>query len=374
MICHLTVLLQKIENMLRVAGIALVGLFVLAGCTNEPSETARGRGADKTVAVLVEQVRFSDELTRIEAVGTSRAIQSVTITPLASGEVVAVNFGPGLSVSKGDVLVQLDARNEKLAIELARIRREDAKKLYERYERTAGSGAILPTVLDAAGTALETAEVELQQAQIALDDRIIRAPFAGYVGIAEIDPGDRVDQSTVITTIDNRDALLISFEVPEIMVGTLKAGEQIAINPWNDEVTAAEGVVVDIGSRIDPLTRTFTVRASVDNQDDRLRPGMSFRVRLDIRGKSFPVLPEIAVQWGADGSHVWRVSAGQASRVPVRIIQRQQGQVLVDASLTEADLVVVEGVQRMYEGIKVEHTMREQGKYEQMDRTVKIES
>ena len=158
------------------------------------------------------------------------------------------------------------------------------------------------------------------------------------------------------------------------MVGTLKAGEQIAINPWNDEVSAAEGVVVDIGSRIDPLTRTFTVRASVDNQDDRLRPGMSFRVRLDIRGKSFPVLPEIAVQWGADGSHVWRVSAGQASRVPVRIIQRQQGQVLVDASLTEADLVVVEGVQRMYEGIKVEHTLREQGKYEQMDRTVKIES
>lgn len=360
--------------MFRVAGIALAGLFVLAGCTNEPTDTARGRGADKTVTVLVEQVRFSDELTRIEAVGTSRAIQSVTITPLASGEVVAVNFGPGLSVSKGDVLVQLDARNEKLAIELARIRREDAKKLYERYERTAGSGAILPTVLDAARTALETAEVELQQAQIALDDRIIRAPFAGYVGIAEIDPGDRVDQSTVITTIDNRDALLISFEVPEIMVGTLKAGEQIAINPWNDEVTAAEGVVVDIGSRIDPLTRTFTVRASVDNQDDRLRPGMSFRVRLDIRGKSFPVLPEIAVQWGADGSHVWRVSAGQASRVPVRIIQRQQGQVLVDASLTEADLVVVEGVQRMYEGIKVEHTMREQGKYEQMDRTVKVES
>ena len=58
----------------------------------------------------------------------------------------------------------------------------------------------------------------------------------------------------------------------------------------------------------------------------------------------------------------------------MRIIQRQQGQVLVDASLTEADLVVVEGVQRMYEGIKVEHTMREQGKYEQMDRTVKVES
>jgi membrane fusion protein (multidrug efflux system) len=366
--------IQKIEDMFRVAVIALAGLFVLAACTNETTDSARNRAGDKAVTVVVEPVRFSDELTRIEAVGTSRAVQSVTITPETSGEVVAVKFGPGQRVNKDDVLVELDARKEQLAVELARIRRVDAKRLFDRYERTADSGAILPTVLDAARTALETAEVELQQAQIALDDRVIRAPFAGYVGISEIDPGDRIDTSTVVTTIDNRDALLVSFEVPEIMVGTLKTGEEIAISPWNDENTTARGVVVDIGSRIDPLTRTYTVRASVDNLEDKLRPGMSFRVRLDIRGRSFPVIPEIAVQWGADGSHVWRVTAGQASRIPVRIIQRQQGQVLVDGALAESELIVVEGVQRMYEGIKVEHTVREQGKYEQMEPTVKIES
>lgn len=358
--------------MLKTTGIALVGLLLLAGCSEKTDN--RQAATEKTVTVVVEAVRFSNEQTRIEAVGTSRAMQSVTLNPVTSGEVVAVNFEPGQKVESGAVLVQLDDRNEQLALELARIRVEDAKKLYDRYQKTASSGAILPTVLDAAKTAYQAAEVIYKQARIALDDRIIRAPFTGYVGIAEIHPGDRVDPGTIITTIDNRDGLLISFEVPEIMVGALNTGDRVAISPWNSQDTSAQGEVVDIGSRIDPLTRTFITRAQVDNKTDLLRPGMSFRVSLDIKGKNYPVLPEIAVQWGADGSYIWVVSSGQAHRVSASIIQRQQGKVLVNAALVEGDLVVVEGVQRMYEGVKVKHTRREDSQEQKMDRTVKIES
>lgn len=362
----------KMKHMLRITGLLCAGLIILAGCTDKAVESTSSR--ERTVTVVVEPVSYSNEETRIEAVGTSRAMQSVTLTPVISGEVVAVSFEPGQRVEKGALLVQLDNRNEQLALELARIRLEDTQKLYDRYQRTADSGAILPTVLDAAKSAYETARVEQDQAQIALDDTVIRAPFSGYVGIAEVDPGDRVEPGTVITTIDNREALLISFEVPEIMVGMLQTGDSIAISPWNEQVAIAEGDVVDIGSRIDPVTRTFTVRASVDNGSDQLRPGMSFRVRLDIKGRTFPVIPEISVQWGAEGSHVWIVSAGQARRVAATVIQRQQGRVLVDAELADGDLVVVEGVQRMYEGVKVEHTLRETPVREQMDSTVKIES
>jgi len=358
--------------MLKITGITLVSLILLGACAEKTDN--RQAASEKTVTVVVDAVRFSNEQTRIEAVGTSRAMQSVTLNPVTSGEVVAVNFEPGQKVDSGTVLVQLDDRNEQLALELARIRVEDAKKLFERYQKTAGSGAILPTVLDAAKTAYQAAEVIYKQARIALDDRIIRAPFTGYVGIAEIHPGDRVDPGTIITTIDNRDGLLISFEVPEVMVGTLSAGDSVAISPWNSQDNSAQGEVVDIGSRIDPLTRTFTARAHVDNKSDMLRPGMSFRVSLDIKGRNYPVLPEIAVQWGADGSYIWVVSSGQAHRVPASIIQRQQGKVLVNAALAEGDLVVVEGVQRMYEGVKVKQSMREDNQEQKMDRSVKIES
>jgi len=359
-------------NRLIICRVVLAGLLVLAGCAEEVTD--RRPSTDKTVHVVVENVRFSNEQTRIEAVGTSRAIQSVTLTPVTSGEVVSVNFAPGQRVEKDQILIQLDNRNQKLALELARIKLEDAKRLYDRYQRTADTGAILPTVLDAARTAFETAEVVHAQSRLALDDTVIKAPISGYVGIAEVDPGDRIDPGTVITTLDNRDSLLISFEVPEVMLGTVNPGDRISITPWNDEVTSATGDVVDIGSRIDPLTRTFTVRAMADNQKDELRPGMSFRVSLDVKGRTFPVIPEISVQWGADGPHVWVVSAGQARRLPAGIIQRQQGKVLVNAELAEGDLVVVEGVQRMYDGIEVEYTLREPGSDEPMDRTVKIES
>lgn len=358
--------------MLRISGLVLAVSFVLAGCTDDASDRAAPQ--QKVIKVVVEPVSYTNEQTRIEAVGTSRAMQSVTLTPDVSGEVVAVSFEPGQYVEKDKILVQLDNRNAKLAVELARIRVDDTKKLYDRYQRSAGSGAILPTVLDAAKTAYDTARVELDQAQVALDDTVIKAPFNGYVGISEVDPGDRVEPGTVITTIDNRESLLISFEVPEIMVGMLKTGDRIDISPWNDHASSAQGDVVEIGSRIDPLTRTFTVRASVDNHGDQLRPGMSFRVRLDVKGRAFPVIPEISVQWGSEGSHVWVVSAGKATRKPATIIQRQQGRVLVDASLQQGDLVVVEGVQRLYEGIEVESARRETPVREQIDSTVKIES
>ena len=346
--------------------------IALTGCADDTLSEAATQ--DRGVTVVVESVRFSNEHTRIEAVGTSRAIQSVTITPDTSGVVVAVNFEPGQRVQQGDVLVELDSRNETLAVELATVRFEDAKKLFDRYQRTDGAGAILPTTIDAARTARETARIELDQARIALEDRIIKAPFTGYVGIADIDPGDRVEPGTVITTIDNRAALLVSFEVPEVMVGSLRVGDKISISTWNNQVPAAHGDVVDIGSRIDPVTRTFTARARVDNQDDGLRPGMSFRVSLEIKGGSYPSIPEIAVQWGTDGSYVWSVADGRARRTHAKIIQRQQGRVLVEANLVEGDLIVVEGIQRMYEGIKVLHSAHAEGNYQEINRSVKVES
>jgi len=363
------------NRILKNARVYCIGFFIIAlsGCAEEAQD--RYFQTDATVQVIVVPVQFTNEQTRIEAVGTSRAIQSVTITPVTSGEVVAINFEPGQRVEKGEILIELDRRNEVLAVELAGIRLQDAQQLYDRYQRTAGSGAILPTTIDAASTALESARVQLAQARIALDDRTIKAPFTGHIGIPEVDPGDRVTPGTVITTLDNRDALLVSFEVPEIMIGVLETGDEIAIITWNNLATVAHGEVVEIGSRIDPLTRTFVARARVENQNDELRPGMSFRVSLDIEGKTYPVVPEIAVQWGTDGSYVWAVAESQAKRVPAKIIQRQQGRVLIDANFVEGDLIVVEGIQRMYEGIKVLHSVRTEDDYRQeVNRSVKVES
>lgn len=337
---------------------AVTACALLAGCGDDAANGSAGgvspaMRADTGARAIVEPLQFENARTRVEAVGTSRALRSIELHPATSGEVTAVNFEPGQRVSSGEVLVELDAREERLAVQLAQVRLEDAERLYDRYQRSADSGAVLPTTLDAARTAAEAARIELDRAAVALDYRTIEAPFDGFVGITEVDPGDRINPDTIITTLDDRGALLVTFEVPETLTGDLSVGDEVEIATWSSRSPTAFGEVVDIGSRIDPVTRTFVARARVSNEADRLRPGMSFRVSLNLEGTPYPVVAETGVQWGADGAYIWLVVDGKAKRVPVSVIQRQQGQVLVDGDLREGDLVVVEGIQRMREGIDV---------------------
>ena len=153
-----------------------------------------------------------------------------------------------------------------------------------------------------------------------------------------MDPGDRITQSTLITMLDDRSSLLVNFDVPEVLVGELEIGDDVALVAWNREELELKGDVVEIGSRIDPGTRTFVARAVVDNVRDTLRPGMSFRVSVNIEGRAYPVIAETAVQWGAEGAYVWLIVDGVAQRQGVKIVQRQQGRVLVfdDRAMHEA--------------------------------------
>ncbi len=328
----------------------LPGLLLVAACAPEPE--LQGRRFEEP-RVIVEPVELSSERTLIQAVGTSRALKSIEIHPATSGEVTAVHFQPGQYVDTGYVLVELDQRDEKLAVELAEVRLEDAERLYERYRNSAEAGATLPTTLDAARTELEAARIALNRARIALDDRTIEAPFSGYVGITDVDAGDRIQPATVITTLDDRSALLVSFEVPEAMVGRLNVGNPVQVSSWNLNAARVMGEVIDIDSRINPETRTFVTRARVENTEDLLRPGMSFRVELDLEGEPYPQLAEIALQWGAEGSFIWSVVDGTVRRVPVNIVQRKQGRVLVDGALDAGDLIVVEGIQGLRQGASV---------------------
>ncbi|MFT5047839.1 MAG: membrane fusion protein (multidrug efflux system), partial [Porticoccaceae bacterium] len=100
--------------------------------------------------------------------------------------------------------------------------------------------------------------------------------------------------------------------------------------------------------------RTFITRAKVDNPQDGFRPGMSFRVRMELQGERYPILPEIALQWGADGAFVWIVEEGIARRIPVDVIQRNKGKVLVDGGIDKESIIIVEGLQRLRPGIVVQ--------------------
>lgn len=328
----------------------LTALLLVSACGTDEPRTERKR---EPVQVVAQPVSINNQLTRVEAVGTSRALQSVTLFPPSAGEIVAINFEPGQQVDKGAVLVELDQRKEKLALELAEHRLSEAERLFERYRKSAETGATLPTTLDAARTELEAARIVLGQARIALEDRNIIAPFGGHVGITDFDPGDRVQTSTPITTLDNRDALLVAFELPELLIDLVERGQSVSITTWDLRTEPFDGEIIEIDSRINPEVRTFVTRARVENETDSLRPGMSFRVTLNVAGDPYPIMPEIAVQWGADGAYVWKIVEGKAERVRVSVVQRKAGLVMVDGPLSEADVIITEGLQRLRPGLPV---------------------
>ena len=299
--------------------------------------------------IVATSAQARDDVT-LNLIGSGVAQRSVTLFPAVAGEVAEVNFRTGQGVRAGAVLIRLDDRTERLADELAAARVAAAQTLVQRYEGTRGTGAVPDSVVDEARTALRTAQIEQQQAREAVRDRTVRAPFDGVMGLANVEPGDRVTPDTALVTLDDRRALRLDFEVPEAYLARLRPGLPLtATNPAYPQQRFA-GEVTEVDSRIDPGTRNVRVRAALPNTDGVLRSGMSFQVQLSLSGAALVSVPELALQWGRDGSYVWAVRNGNAAQVPARPVRRSGGQVLIDGELRAGETVVVEGVQRLRAG------------------------
>ena len=333
----------------------LTTLLVLGACQQEQeSGNAPAPREERSVRLVPHQVAYSTETVRVEAVGTARARASATIQAEVAGEVTEVTFTSGDKVQAGEVLVRLESRAEQLAVAQAEVARKDAQRLIDRYNSVSTPGVIAGNELDRAEAAIDAAEIELDIAQDALNRRVVRAPFSGHVGLTDIDPGARITPDTVITRLDDREVLFVDFPVPEQTFGKIDAGDVFEVEPFSDPDATYQAEVRTLDSAIDATTRAFTVRTAIDNEDDRLRPGMSFRIGFDLPGASYPTVPEASIVWGGDGAFVWAVRDGQATRVPVTIVSRKEGRVLVKGDLSEGSWIVEEGVQKVRQGAPVE--------------------
>lgn len=315
----------------------------------------QGGGRAGAVMAVVESLRLSPHVRTIRAVGTGLAVTSVMLYPDAEGRVTGVLFEAGDRVQAGQPLLTLDDADQQLAVRQAEAEVGVLQRRVGRFDRLADRGVASDVARDEARTALRIARLTLDRTRVALAERTLTAPFSGRIGIAAVDPGDRVDPGTAIAPLDDRSALFVDFMVPEDMIDRLSVGMAVPLTAWSRPEQPITGTVTALGSRIDPQTRRLRVRARVDNRDDRLRPGAAFAITLSVTGNRYPDLPEVAVLWNRDGSHVWRITDGKAERVFVRIVQRRGGRALVDGPLAAGDRIVVEGLQSMRAGRAVAH-------------------
>ena len=325
--------------------LGLWGAVFLTACTSDPGERT-----DEAVPVVAEDVRFLPDKVEVEAIGTARAVTSAEIYPESAGRVTRVMFSAGDFVRSGQPLLQLDARQERLAVDSARVQVLEAEQLLSRYRRIEDTGAISESQIEAGETALASAQVALRQSQAELADRVIRAPFSGHIGLTEIDPGDRVSDATPIAQIDQRSRLYIDFPAPEEVFTTLREGQVVQVAAFSDPDNPIEARIVSTDTRVSSDTRNFIVRAAIANSGDRFRPGMSFRVMFTRNDATRAAVAEEAIVWGGEGSYLFVVREGNAERIPVTITSRRDGLALVDGQLKAGDRVIVEGVQKIRDG------------------------
>ncbi|WP_372760911.1 efflux RND transporter periplasmic adaptor subunit [Pseudoalteromonas sp.] len=296
--------------------------------------------------VVVEPVVMERAKQQVQAVGNAEAIHSVVLYPAVGDRVTAVHFKPGDKVAEGDVLLELDSRRQQAALAEAKIKLADSQRTLARLKQSQAKGAVPQSDVDDAKTRVELAKVTLTQAETEYQDRQVRAPFNGTMGLTDVEVGDRITPQTTIASIDDTRQLYINFNAPESAIAMLRNNASVQVFPWQSQTPVAAEIAY-LDSRIDPQTRTLRVKAKLNNPQQQFLPGMSFRVHIAVSGQRYAAIPEAALLWGATGPYVWISVDNKATRVDVKIEQRLAGRLLVSGPLKPNDTLVVEGVQRL---------------------------
>ena len=313
----------------------------------------RGRLARKAL-VTVTEVTNEVVNNRLTAIGSGRAIRSVTVTSLVSGQITKLPIASGSVVKQGAILAELDHEIEELARDRAALSVEDLRAKVSRAEQLLERKSISIVEVENARTELRSGEVALRGAKLAVSRRTIQSPIDGIVGIVSANIGDYVTNQSPIVIVEDRSKIVVEFFVPERFVTAIKLGAKVEASSIARPGQVFNGVVSAIDNRIDVASRTLRVRAELDNENDVLRGGMAFKVIMHFEGDRYSAVDPLAIQWDSKGSYVWQVDDnGKAVRQAARIIQRNPENVLIESALKVGDRVVAEGVQNVRAGGEV---------------------
>jgi len=324
----------------------------VAATSSETDNSDRPAARPGTVEMAAAEVRTLSET--IEAVGTTRARQSIEIVPEASGRIEDINFAPGQHVEEGAILVQLDDTIARADMTEAKARLLERNRMLERMTQLRGSNAVSEAGLEEATARLAEAQAQLDRADQRLDVRTIRAPFAGVVGLSEVDHGARVTAGTLITRLDDLSEVEVEFSLPETLFAEVRIGQKIIASSVAFPGRQFEGRIEAVDSRIDPISRAFRTRAIIPNPDGTLPAGMFLSLDLTLSQTDRIVVPDEAIIFQAAETYVFTVEEGKARRVVVRTGQRQNGFVAILDGLNKGDEVIVRGLHRVRDGGAVE--------------------
>ena len=328
------------------------GIASLGGCDsgaaagNGKHRGGYARAAAKVVAQIAAPREISDV---IEAIGTTTANESITLTAKVTDTVSKVRFEDGEYTEQGSVLIELTNTEQAALLAEAEANVDDAQSQFSRLENLYRSRSIPVSQRDEASARLSAAKARYDSILARLNDRLVRAPFAGLLGFRQVSAGSLIAPGTAIATLDDIAVVKLDFTVPEIHLAALRPGLSLLAysNAYPEQPFAA--AVKTIDTRIDPVTRSARVRALIDNSDLRLKPGMLMTVALKTRERIALAIPEAALVLRSGRASVYVVTQQEdgeqliASLRSVTIGGRYDGWVEILSGLQDGESVITQG-------------------------------
>ncbi len=300
----------------------------------------------------------------LSAIATIAAVQGVTVSADLPGVVDRIAFDSGRAVREGDILVQLDTRQEQAQLAAAEAQLELARLNFERMKGLVEQDAVSRAEFDAAAALNKQSDARVREIRATIERKTIRAPFSGVLGLRQVNLGQYLNGGDAVVPLQSLNPVYVNFAVPQQDAVHMRIGREVRIAVDGPNPFQVSGRITALDSIVDQTTRNVRVQATLDNPGARLRPGMFVQAQVTL-GASVPViaLPASAINYAPYGDSVFVVTdikdAGGRSYRGVRqqivkLGSARGDQIAVLSGIHSGEEIVTSGVFKLRNGAPVQ--------------------
>src|SRR6267378_697258 len=354
------------KRLILVLGVMAVLITALGFAKFRQIESAVHAGAfqpppEAVTSIVTQREQWPASMT---AIGTIEAVHGVMVSADLPGTVARINFDSGKPVREGEILVELDTRQERAQLASLEAQRDLAKVNFGRMQELVNAGVISRMDYDQATAQQKATEANVAEIRATIERKTIRAPFSGILGIRKINVGQYLSGGSPVVSLQSLNPIYVNIGVPQQAAGQVQVGRKLRITTEDVAGKVFTGNVTAIDSVVDEATRNIQVQATLSNPEGKLRPGMFVQVEV-VLGASRPViaLPASAISYAPYGDSVFIITdlkdqKGHSYRGVRQQFVKVEGsrgdQVAVVSGLNPGDEVVSSGVFKLRNGAAVQ--------------------
>jgi len=336
------------------ATVIIGGIFAWQKFIGSMTKKYMGSMASAPQTVSTTVAAASNWQSRTQALGSLRAVRGADLAAQAAGVVDKIHIESGTEVSAGTVLLVLKPNDDPAKLAQLQAQAELAAITLQRDQEQLAAQAISQATVDADASNLKSARAQVVAQQALMEEKTVRAPFAGRLGIRQVDEGQYLSAGTTVVSLQALDPIFVDFYVPQQALSHLQVGQAVTATVDTYPSDHFAGKVVSINSKVDSASRNVQVRASFGNSERKLLPGMYANVAIDNGAATTEItLPQAAITYNPYGNTVFVVEKNVVHQRFVKLGDTRGDQVAVKSGLAAGDVVVTAGQMKLRNGSAV---------------------